>query len=212
MDKKLTELTVQAFIDTLKSDAPAPGGGSASALIAAMGMGLGMMTAELTVGKEKYQAFAPVAEAALAQGLPLTDELTCAVDRDTEAFCRVMSALALPKATEEEKTVRKAAVQEANIGATEVPYQLMERCLSAISVLETLEGSINPNCFSDLGVGALCVKTAAEGAWLNVCINLPGIRDEAFVKEHREKGRALLAEIERRADAVYARVRQSLED
>ena len=211
MEKKLTELTVAEFIDTLASSAPAPGGGSAAALVAAVGMGLGTMTANLTTGRKKFEHLEPVVQAAIQACLPMTTALTAGVDRDTDAFNGVMAALALPKLTEAEKALRRQAVEDATKAATRVPFSLMETCREAVAELEKLVGNINPNCVSDLGVAALCIRTAVAGAWLNVCINLGGIADEPFVTQHRAQGRALLEDVDRRATAVYEGVREALD-
>ena len=57
-----------------------------------------------------------------------------------------------------------------------------------------MAGKCNVNAASDLGVAALSLRAALEGGWSNVLINLGGIEDEAFVKEYREKGEAMLGE------------------
>jgi glutamate formiminotransferase/formiminotetrahydrofolate cyclodeaminase len=44
---------------------------------------------------------------------------------------------------------------------------------------------------SDAGVAALAARTAAEGAYYNVRINLPGIQDEGFRTETKRKAAAL---------------------
>lgn len=49
-----------------------------------------------------------------------------------------------------------------------------------------LEG--NPNCLSDVGVGALCARSAVMGAFLNVKINLSSITEQSFKDEYLQKG------------------------
>ena len=51
MEKKLTEMTVAEFIDTLASSAPAPGGGSAAALAVWVYADLVKCSSKLTAGK-----------------------------------------------------------------------------------------------------------------------------------------------------------------
>ena len=49
-----------------------------------------------------------------------------------------------------------------------------------------------------------------QGAWLNVLINLAGIKDEAFVAEYKSKGEAILAEALPLADEIYNDILKSL--
>ena len=107
--ERLTDLTVSGFTDILKSNAPAPGGGSVAALFGACGASLAVMTANLTVGKKKYADHWKNAEAAITVGDPLIQQFLKAVDDDTEAFNRLYEAMHLPKETDEEKAIRRAA-------------------------------------------------------------------------------------------------------
>ena len=201
---KLTEMKVNDFIDLLASDAPAPGGGSASALAGAMGVGLSKMVAALTTGKAKYAEHEDTVQEILSKAGALTEKLTAAIDRDTEAFDGVSAVFAMPKGTDEEKAARKEAMQKALKEATLVPYETMELCL------QSLNGKTNTSAASDLGVASLNLKSAVQGAWLNVLINLSGIKDEAFVTEYKSKGEAILAEALPLADEIYNDILKSL--
>ena len=207
---KLTEMKVNEFIGLLASDAPAPGGGSASALAGAMGVGLSKMVAALTTGKAKYAEFEPTVQQILAQAGGLTEKLTAAIDRDTEAFDGVSAVFAMPKGTDEEKAARKAAMQKALKEATLVPYETMQLCLDSLKVVQMGVGHTNTSAASDLGVAALNLKSAVQGAWLNVLINLAGIKDEAFVAEYKQKGQEILAQALPLADEIYNTILTSL--
>ncbi len=200
---RLSDLDVKTFLDVLASDAPAPGGGSASALFGACGAALGTMTANLTVGRKKYADLWAGAEKARELGLQLKDAFTDVLEADTHAFDAVMDALHLPKDTDEQKAVRRAAIEDATKGAIRPPYRMLELCDQTAALLETLPGRVNPNCASDLGVAAAAVEAAAKGAWLNVCINLQSLHDRAFVEETVKSGKVLLDSVLSRTRGVY---------
>ncbi len=207
---KLTEMQVKAFCELLASDAPAPGGGSASALAGAMGIGLAEMVANLTIGKKKYADFQDNAEEMKAKAEKLVNEMVVSIDKDTEAFDGVSAVFAMPKETDEEKAARKEAMQKALKEATLAPYSVMELCLESLNVVKMGLGKTNTSAASDLGVAALNLKSAVQGAWLNVLINLGGIKDEAFVAEYKGKGEAILAEALPLADAIYNEILASM--
>ena len=202
-------MTVKDYLDLLKSDAPAPGGGSVSALSAAQGVGLVAMVADLTIGREKYAEYEEVCKAAKEEALKLYAELVAGIDKDTEAFNKVSAAYKLPKNTDEEKAARSAAIREANVGATEVPFETVKLCLEGLKVTETMVGKSNPNASSDLGVAALNLMAGIRGAWLNVKINLPGIKDEAL-KAKFETGAQMVDEAYVLANRIYEEVLASL--
>ena len=207
---KLVDLKVNEFIEVLGSDAPAPGGGSAAALSGSIGISLTKMVAELTIGKKKYAEFEELNKEILAESIQLQKELLDAIDKDTEAFNVVSAVFDMPKETDEDKAKRRQAMQEALKGATATPFEAMEIIVKAIRVTHKAVGKSNTNAASDLGVAATSLKTALQGSWLNVLINLAGVKDEAFVAEYKEAGEKLLAEGSKLADEVYNEIEASL--
>lgn len=207
---KLVDMKITEFLDVLKSDAPAPGGGSASALSGAQGCALLMMVADLTLGKEKYRDFEEICLQAKKKGQSLYEELRASVDRDTEAFNLISAAFKLPKNTDEEKAVRRAAIADGTLTATEVPFNTMKLGFEALELVESLVGKSNPNCSSDLGVGALHLKACIEGSWLNVKINLPGVKNEEKAAYFEKEGRSMYAASEKIAAECFDKVLKAL--
>jgi len=194
----LASMKVDGFLDLLSSDAPAPGGGSVAALCGALSCALSSMVAALTFGKKGYEAAFAEMEAVGLQAQQLKDEFIQDIDRDTEAFNQVMAAWRLPKKTDDEIAARKQAIEEATRAATRVPLSVLQRCRQAVDLAAVVAKSGNKNSLSDAAVAAATVRTAAEGAFLNVCINLPGITDETFknnvLQQARETKEAVVAQ------------------
>ena len=203
----LAELSVQRFVETVASDAPAPGGGSVAALEASIGAALTGMVACLTQGRKKYADYAEYAALVQAQAGKLRERLLALMDEDSRAFNRVSEAFSLPKDTEEQKAARSAAIQEGLKGCTQTPLEMMRLSEEAISLAaDFLEKGFNQSSASDLGVAFLSLKSAMQGAWLNVLINLASIKDPDFVRENCDKGEAILQRALPLADAGYAKV------
>jgi glutamate formiminotransferase/formiminotetrahydrofolate cyclodeaminase len=187
-DKKLVGMTLEDFADETASESPAPGGGSISAAVGALGVSLGTMVANLSSHKagwdDRWEEFSIVA----GKGQKLKEELLFLVDEDTRAFNRIMDAFGLPKGTDEEKKARKAAIQDASKYAIQVPYRVMEKSLESMEVMKAMAETGLEASVSDVGVGALCARTAVMGAYLNVKINAGGLEDKAFAEEYVTKG------------------------
>ena len=171
------------FANETASESPAPGGGSISAYVGALGISLGTMVANLSSHKvgwdDKVDYFSDIAD----QGQKLKDTLLDLVDADTHAFNKIMDAIRMPKVSDEEKVARKAAMHAATVGAIEVPLKVMKVSLDSMNILKEMAENGNPNSVSDAGVGALCARTAVEGAALNVKINCSGFDDKAYVAD-----------------------------
>ena len=172
---------VNQFLDELASSSPAPGGGSVAAFAGALGAALTSMVCNLTIGKKKYAGVQDEMKAILVQAEELRAQFTRLVDRDTEAFNKVMEAFSLPKETEPQIALRRAAINEATKEATLVPLEVMKHCIDAMALAQEVAANGNPNSVSDAGVSALLLHAACEGAALNVRINLSSLADSEFV-------------------------------
>ena len=138
-------------------------------------------------------------------------DLTNLMARDAAAFAKVAEVFKMPRDTQEEKLARRERMQESLRLATEVPLTIMEKAVEVLRLHERSLGKSNPSAISDTGVGALCLKAALQGAWLNVEINLKGISDDEFVQVQREMGQKLLTEGVSIADRVYETVLREMD-
>ena len=197
-EKKLMNLTCKGFANETASESPAPGGGSISAYIGALGVSLGTMVANLSSNKpgwdDRWDVYSAIAE----KGQALKDRLLWLVDEDTIAFNKIMDTFSFPKTTEDEKTIRSNAIQEATRYAIQIPLQVMEASLKSMEIIKDMALAGNPNSITDAGVGALCARSAVIGAFLNVKINAAGLKDKVFVVLVLEKG----TEMEKQARAM----------
>jgi glutamate formiminotransferase/formiminotetrahydrofolate cyclodeaminase len=201
--KKLAGQTLKQFSEETASESPAPGGGSVSAYVGSLGAALGTMVANLSSHKrgwdDRWEEFSNRAE----KGKYFHSALLKCVDEDTDAFNKIMAAFGMPKSSEKEKTERKNAIQAATKNAIEVPLKVMQLAHDSLEVIKAMAEIGNPNSVSDAGVGALCARTAVEGAFLNVKINASGYDDknrifeilmtaEELLSSAREKEKAIL--------------------
>ena len=192
LQSRLIKMNLSEFVDETASESPAPGGGSIAAYIGSLGISLGTMVANLSAHKpgwdNRWKEFSDWAE----KGQYYKDELLKLVDEDTIAFNKIMTAFSLPKATEEEKSARTSAIQDATKYATEVPFKVMQLCYDSMDVIKAMAETGNPNSITDAGVGALCARSAVMGAFLNVKINAAGLEDKALAEQLISKGNVLV--------------------
>jgi glutamate formiminotransferase/formiminotetrahydrofolate cyclodeaminase len=176
---KLIDLTANGFANLTASESPAPGGGSVSAYMGALGAALGTMVANLSSHKagwdHRWEEFSKWAES----GQIIMNEMLFLVDEDTNSFNKIMEAFGLPKDSDADKAARSAAIQAATQYATEIPLRTMRVAYSAFDLIEAMVKEGNPNSVSDAGVGALAVRSAIYGAYMNVRINSVDLKDRS---------------------------------
>ena len=199
---KLVSMSLTAFADETASESPAPGGGSISAYVGSLGASLATMVANLSSHKKgwdnRWEEFSQWAE----KGQHYKDELLRLVDLDTVAFNKIMEGFSLPKSTDEEKTARDKAIQEATKYAIEIPFKVMQAAYGSLGVIKAMAETGNPNSVTDAGVAALCARTAVLGAFMNVKINASGYKDKNYTADIIKQGE----ELEKEAIALEAEV------
>jgi formiminotetrahydrofolate cyclodeaminase len=192
----LTTKSLNQFLDDLASNSPAPGGGSVAALSGALGAALTSMVSRLTIGKKKYADVQKEMESVLNRSEELRTSFSELVEEDSEAFNSVMKAFSMPKESEQDKTTRTSAIEDATKKATLVPLKVIELCREALPLAKVAAEKGNTNSITDAGVSALMLHAACAGAALNVRINLSSLQDKHFVEDTRAKMNRLLKEVE----------------
>lgn len=205
---KLSQMHLPEYMSLLASTASAPGGGTASALTGAQGASLCAMVCGLTIGKKKYLEHEALCRDALEKAMTIKDRFMGLMDRDTEAFEQVSAVFEMPKDTEEQKQLRREAMQKGLKACTLTPMEMMELAAEGIALVDSLIGKSNQSAASDLGVAALSLSAALRGAWYNVLINISGIKDEAFVGEYRARGEKLIEKALPMADAICQKIEE----
>lgn len=202
----LVQFSVEEFLEELATDSPAPGGGSVAAFSGSMGAGLVSMVCRLTIGKKGYEEVESLMVESLEESERIRKSLTSLVDEDTEAFNQVMAAFRMPKDTAEEKLKRQDAIQSGFKKASEIPYTIAQNCLCILERIQLITGKANSNTVSDLGVAAKTAYAGAEGAVMNVKINLPSIKDVPWMEEKK----AQIDELLSRAGGLNEQIRKDI--
>ncbi|MBK9403176.1 MAG: glutamate formimidoyltransferase [Ignavibacteria bacterium] len=182
-NEPLASLSVRSFVELVGARTSAPGGGSVSALIASLGAALGAMVGWMSYGNKKFEHL----DSTMRKLIPPLNEkmkqLIPMIDADTNAFNDYMTAMKLPKKTDEEQNIRKEKMQEGLKKAVMVPLSVMRISDSCWEWMIKMAKHGNISSKSDLEVGAKSLETGIWGAFKNVEINLPAIDDEKYKKE-----------------------------
>ena len=175
------------FLNELSTNSPAPGGGSVAALAGSLGAALSSMVAALTHEKKDMLENKPLMDEIGVEAQELKDRLAILVEEDTQAFNKVMEANRLPVTTDEEKSIKKENLENANKYAIQIPLETAQKCLRVIELSELLVINGNPNSVSDAGVAAEVALAGLRGACMNVMINLSAVEDKIYCESIQEQ-------------------------
>jgi formiminotetrahydrofolate cyclodeaminase len=206
----ITGSSIEKFLDELASRAPTPGGGSAAALMGAMAAALVSMVCNVTLGKKGYEAVDAELTAVRDESETVRRRLTAMVQEDVAAFDSLMAAYKLPKATDDDKARRAAAIEGALRRATETPLDCARASAEVIKLARRASERGYTGVVSDGGVGVLAAYTALRSAALNVYINAPTLKDRAFADDAVAEIGTLIEFGAAESEAVYGLVRGRL--
>lgn len=174
----MKDLVLGDYLEKLASADPVPGGGTASAVSGATAAGLVAMVASLTIGKKGYEDSWKMMEEVKEEALKLKERLMVLADKDADSYQAVLNCFKMPKNTDEEKTARSKAIQDATLEAAKIPLSVAEISAQIFPLAKQVVLHGNKNAVSDGAVAALLSRTAVRGAVLNVLINAGSLKNE----------------------------------
>lgn len=190
----MKDMTLSQFADSVASNAPVPGGGSVAAVCGTLSAALSEMVANLTTGKKKYAQHESEMNEIKEKAMLLRNKLIDYIEKDSIAYNKVMEAYKLPKDTDEEKIIRKQAIEESSKLAAAIPLEVACASYEILTLTEAVVMRGNSNAVTDGLVAAMLARTAVLSAILNVRINLDSIEDRDFVYQYVQKSDELEAD------------------
>ncbi len=179
MDMK--NMTLSAFTQRTASNEPVPGGGSVAALAGSIAAALSGMVASLTIDKKGYEQYRPEMLNLFEKAESLRVRLLDDIQRDGTSFDAYISALSLPKETEQQRQARSAALQQALKAAAAIPLEVAQTALEIMPLAKLAVQYGNKNTVTDGVISAMMARTAVLAALCNVKINLASIKDADYV-------------------------------
>jgi formiminotetrahydrofolate cyclodeaminase len=204
---------IDRFISSVAAANPVPpGGGSAAALAGALAAALGEMMAGLTEGREKFAHIQPQVIAIHSILSGYRKALRDLIQEDAKAYQSLLNAIQLPRETEQQRVMRKAAIEECALFATETPLRTARAAFKILECLKTLIEIGNPHARSDVAVGAQLAYAALKAGQYNVLANISMLEDtsvkdrcRAEISDLIYRGHEILQHIDRQITSCCER-------
>jgi methenyltetrahydrofolate cyclohydrolase len=174
-------LTAAELRDQVASTYPTPGGGSVSIIAAALGVasihkGIVVSLKRAAADSVRNEKLLDIRSGTAALMVSLSE----LADADSRAFQSYLKACELPRTTEGEKMVRKAAREAGLVRATQVPLEAAAAMGRGLRFAEVSTGLVDPHVRSEVSTGAVLLRASIDSVLLNVEANLSGISDTAL--------------------------------
>ena len=194
--------SVKDFVAATASKEPTPGGGAIAALTAATGAALAEMVANLTFDKKGYEDVQEEMHLLQQKAGFIREKALSLAQADANVFNLFMDAL--PKNTDEEKLARTAAIQQAYKDAANVPLEIGMISYEIFDLAYVAATKGNQNLITDGIIAAINARAAVKAAFLNVRINISGIKDESYVADLKAQMNQIESEVDEKEASVLA--------
>ena len=188
--RSIWNIKVEELLEQTASASPTPGGGSVAVVTGGLGLALVAMALEVRLRKMgQNQALAKL----LGQTRARLKNLRQFADQDIEAYQNFVSALSLPKNSDDQKEARSQALANAALNATNVPLRSAREMLSGLEIASAAAGLVEGAIASDVAAGAILLAASLQAVLLNVDVNLSNLKDEVFKEKALAEKESLLA-------------------
>lgn len=204
---KFKEYKIQEFLSDLASESPSPGGGSVAGLVAALSGSLNSMVYSLTVNKKAFEKM-DIEDRKLVldfkeQSDNFIEKSVSAMEKDREAFVKLMDCYKMSKETEEDIEKRKKALAENTIKAMMAPLELARGAYEFYDNIDIAIKYGNKMVLSDAVCAAILLNASIEAAIENVKINLKSLEEgELKTKTEEEIAYLLINSKKRKANIL----------
>ena len=185
----IIETKISKFLEELASDSDSFGGGAVGGLVAAMGISLVLMSIKITIKRKSFSEKPLKIKQQVAAYIKTLEISKIAseviVDADAKAFQDYMTAY----------RKKVANIESFAINSFNVPKQLADICIAALSTIKELDEYITGSIRSDLLMGQDLIKVTLKSALKNMEINLGQISNKV---KHNE-----FASLKKEAEKVY---------
>ncbi len=178
--KRFSHLSIAAFLEDLSSPDPVPGAGPATAHLGAVAAAVVIMVAGNNLKMASEDASRERFRKVLEEGVLLRDELSDLVGEDADVYFQVMAALDLPRQNDSEKKARDRAIAAAMRVATDIPLQMMARCLATFNLAQILAQDGSKMAAPDALAAAEMAAAGVYACGAMIRANLPRVRDEEY--------------------------------
>jgi formiminotetrahydrofolate cyclodeaminase len=171
-----------------------------------MAAALTCMVCQLTLGKEKYADVQDEITALLSRAQDQRQRFQQLLGEDISAYSKLAGCLKMPRASEQERQLRGAAIQEHLVQAALVPLEISERAVVVAGICERVAEIGNVNVLSDIAAAAMLAASAGTAAAWMVRVNLKGLKDGRAVEVLSQRLSKALDQLTSRCQQVTERV------
>lgn len=168
----ILEQTISQLFEATASTQPTPGGGCVSAVGGYLGIALLLKAIRISARKQTGENTYEIEERKLSV---LAERLASLAQADSNSFGLFITALQMPKSTEDEKESRRHSMAMATIEATTVSIEILRASNGILRSAAAIRAKVLKSIIADVRAGVEFAATMAVVARENATANLANL-------------------------------------
>jgi formiminotetrahydrofolate cyclodeaminase len=184
--------TIADYAAAVASVAPTPGGGSVIGIAGALAASLASMVCRLTLKRPPTAEAERLLQDAVAHSDALRLQFLDLAAADERAYAAYREAAALPRTTDEEKTTRRAALEQALVTSGAVPLDEAAAAAGLLSLLEVIAEHGTSHAHADIATSAFLAEGTIRSALAMTSANTDLMKNRERAEAMDARARSLL--------------------
>jgi formiminotetrahydrofolate cyclodeaminase len=203
VESSIWKATLEEFRERILAGDSTTGAVAVAAVSASLAAGVLQMVLEIAARKKEAERHRERLRELIEAARSAAVQLARLADEDRAAYTEYAKALRLPKTSDEERAVRRRAMDLALIKATETPLAAARSAVDAINLCVEAAGIARGAIAADIGGAATLLAGAVRAILCSVDANLGELPDQPFRQQAAAERRALEETAVRQVEAVY---------
>ena len=196
------------FLEQLAEATPTPGGGGAAGLAGATATALAQMVAGLTATRRKYAEHHPELNQILSDAKRIQADLIKSIEDDAHVYKRVITVLSYQ--TDKNDSSVTQAIEDALIGAAQVPLTVVQLCGEVVKIGERLSEIGLEHAAADAAATVFLAQAAARISLLNIKANMREVSDTKLKTSWVNKATRIMKQINETSSKIEEKLSQEL--
>jgi formiminotetrahydrofolate cyclodeaminase len=206
VESSIWKNTLEEFRERILAGDSTTGAVAVSAVSASLAAGVLQMVLEIAARKREAEGHQERLRELIEAARSDAAQLAHLADEDRAAYTEYAKALRLPKTSDEERAVRRRAMDLALIKATETPLAAARSAVAAIELCVEAAGIARGAIAADIGGAAALLAGAVRAILCSVDANLGELPDQPFRQQAAAERRTLEETAVRQVEAVLRRL------
>lgn len=172
----MEHITIDEYINKLKSSSPTPGGGSANCQLAKISISLALMSINVSKNRKSFENYTDKERIFVEGSIGYLENALKELDEKAENDEKVFNNFMIAYKEKDQEKIAKASIE-----CYSCPLNMLLLCFGALDVIFSLEKYVVSTIMSDYKMSLRTMSAVLENGIFNLDINVKNLKDKQLI-------------------------------